>query len=278
MADNKKDTFWARISRKYRLSVLHEDTLAESWHVRLSWLGAVTIVTLMFLLSVGLLSLLIVYTPIRNILPGYSEDLRRTLVENSARVDSLNTEMQLQQQYLDMLKLVMAGEVATDTVQPLDSMEVVMREKLLEAKNEATEEFMAQYEAKEKNNFQLFDIQQTAPVYTLFRPASGVVVQSIDPQNGVFGITLRTPENANVTSVLAGVLVYVNYEIDNTYTLIVQHTAYLSVYRHAGHVLRKVGDAVKAGESIALVSDDQQLVFELWQNGKNINPEEVIAF
>ena len=104
------------------------------------------------------------------------------------------------------------------------------------------------------------------------------MVESIDPQNGVFGITIRTPENANVTSVLAGVLVYVNYEIDNTYTLIVQHTAYLSVYRHVGRVLRKVGDALKAGESIALVSDDKPLVFELWQNGKNIDPEEVIAF
>jgi septal ring factor EnvC (AmiA/AmiB activator) len=105
-----------------------------------------------------------------------------------------------------------------------------------------------------------------------------VVVQSADPQNGVFGVTLGTPDNAGVTSVLAGVLVYVNYEIDNTYTLIVQHAAYLSVYRHAGRVLKKAGDAVKAGESIALVSPDVPLVFELWQNGKSINPEEVITF
>ena len=278
MAEEKKDSFWKRISGKYRLSVLHEDTLAESWHVRLSWLGALTITTLMFLLTVGLLSALIIYTPIRHILPGYSEDLRQQLVSATERMDSLQNEMALQHNYLDLIKLVMSGEVATDTIQPLDSIEVVMREQLLEAKNEATQEFMAQYEEKEKNSFQLFDIQQNTPVYTLFRPASGVVVRHYNPQSGDFGIDIKTPDNENITAVLAGVVVYVNYEIDNTYTLMLQHSSYISVYRHAGRVMKKTGDAVKAGESIALASKEFPLSFELWQNGKNINPEEVIVF
>ena len=278
MAEEKKDSFWKRISRKYRLSVLHEDTLAESWHVRLSWLGALTITTLMFLLTVGLLSALIIYTPIRHILPGYSEDLRQQLVSATERMDSLQNEMALQHNYLDLIKLIMSGEVATDTIQPLDSIEVVMREQLLEAKNEATQEFMAQYEEKEKNSFQLFDIQQNTPVYTLFRPASGVVVRHYNPQSGDFGIDIKTPDNENITAVLAGVVVYVNYEIDNTYTLMLQHSSYISVYRHAGRVMKKTGDAVKAGESIALASKEFPLSFELWQNGKNINPEEVIVF
>ncbi len=278
MAEEKKDSFWKRISRKYRLSVMHEDTLAESWHVRLSWLGALTITTLMFLLTVGLLSALIIYTPIRHILPGYSEDLRQQLVSATERMDSLQNEMALQHNYLDLIKLIMSGEVATDTIQPLDSIEVVMREQLLEAKNEATQEFMAQYEEKEKNSFQLFDIQQNTPVYTLFRPASGVVVRHYNPQSGDFGIDIKTPDNENITAVLAGVVVYVNYEIDNTYTLMLQHSSYISVYRHAGRVMKKTGDAVKAGESIALASKEFPLSFELWQNGKNINPEEVIVF
>lgn len=280
VADDRqqRESLWRRLVRKYRLSVLHEDTLAESWHIRLSLLGSVTILTLMFLLTVGLLSVLIIYTPIRNILPGYSEDVRQHLVETSARLDSLQTTMEVQQHYLDVLKGVMAGEVSTDTVQPLDSLEAVMREQLLEAKNEATEEFIAQYEAKEKSSFQLFDIQETTPVYTFFRPAHGVIQQTYDPQNGRWGVTLRTPDNENVTAVLAGVVVHIDYEIDNTFTIIVQHTTYLSVYRHVKRVLKRVGDAVKAGESIALTDNRMPLYFELWQNGQSINPEEVIAF
>ena len=41
--------------------------------------------------------------------------------------------------------------------------------------------------------------------------------------------------------------------------------------------IKRVGDVVQVGESIAIV-DGKQLWFELWQDGKAINPEEVIAF
>ncbi|MBQ7191676.1 MAG: M23 family metallopeptidase [Paludibacteraceae bacterium] len=278
MEQKKQESWWHRITRKYRLSVMHEDTLSESWHVRLSWISVFTAFTLMFLLTVALLSVLIIYTPIRQILPGYSEDLRQGLVENTARVDSLQTTMEVQQRYLDVLKGVMSGEVSTDTVQPLDSLEAVMREQLLEAKNEATEEFLAQYENKERSSLQLFDIQETTPVYTFFRPAHGVILQGYDPQNSVYGISLRTADNENLTAVLAGVVVHIDYEIDNSYTIILQHATYLSVYRHAQRVLKHVGESVKAGESIAIAQAEPIFYFELWQNGHSINPEEVIAF
>ena len=278
MAEEKKESFWKRISRKYRLSVLHEDTLAESWHVRLSWLGALTITTLMFLLTVGLLSALIIYTPIRHILPGYSEDIRQQLVDATERMDSLQTEMALQQNYLDLIKMVMSGEVSTDTVQPLDSMEVVMREQLLEAKREATEEFMAQYEEKEKNNFQLFDIQETTPAYTLIRPVSGIVVSHCDQRAGRYGIEIQTTDNENVLSVLAGTVVSVIYEIDNSYTVMIQHGTYISVYKRVNRMTKRQGDSVKAGESIGIKDSTTPLYYELWQNGRNINPEELTVF
>ena len=42
-------------------------------------------------------------------------------------------------------------------------------------------------------------------------------------------------------------------------------------------MIKQVGDHVQAGESIAML-ENSPLQFELWQNGKPINPEEVIAF
>ena len=68
-----------------------------------------------------------------------------------------------------------------------------------------------------------------------------------------------------------------SYEIGNTYTIMVQHENYLSIYRNIGKVLKGIGDKVLAGESIAIVGE-LPLYFELWQNGQAINPEEVIAF
>jgi septal ring factor EnvC (AmiA/AmiB activator) len=170
-----------------------------------------------------------------------------------------------------------AGEVHSDTVQSLDSMQIIMREQLLEAKSEATAEFIAQYEAKEKDFLQLFDVANNAPVLSFFRPAHGVIVQPYAPKENKYGVAIQTPEKENVTAVLAGTVVYVNYEIGNTYTIILQHDNYLSVYRHVLKPLKQLGNTVEAGESIAIMGEET-LWFELWQDGKAINPEEIIAF
>ena len=278
LTEKKKDSWWRRLRDKHRISILDEDTWTEQWSTHLSGWGAIVLLAAMFLLTLGLFSLVILYTPIRNYLPGYSENIRKQLVIESARVDSIQTSLDLQRQYLDVIKQVVAGEVQSDTVQRLDSMQLIMREQLLEAKSEATAEFIAQYEAKEKDNLQLFDVQNTTPILTFFRPAHGVVVEHFSAEEQRYGVAVQTPKHENITSVLAGTGVLANYEIGNTHTIMVQHTTYLSVYRQVEEVLKPVGSSVQAGESIAIAADGQPLWFELWQNGKAVNPEEVIAF
>ena len=277
MSEEKKIGLWQRLRNRHRISILDEATLVERWHLHLSGWGAIVVVAILFLLALALFSLVILYTPIRNYLPGYSENIRQQLVEESARLDSLGTSLELQRQYLNIIKQVVAGEVHSDTVQTLDSMQIIMREQLLEAKSEATAEFIAQYEAKEKDYLQLFDISNTAPVLSFVRPASGVIVQPYAPKENSYGVAIRTLEKEHIATVLSGTVVYVNYEISNTYTIIVQHGNYMSVYRDVDKPLKQIGDAVQAGESIAIAG--KQLVrFELWRDGISINPEEVIAF
>ena len=236
------------------------------------------ILVLLFLITLGLYSVLIFYTPIRNVLPGYSESIRQRLIDESKRVDSLGTELELQTHYLSVVRDVVAGEVKSDTVQSLDSMQIVMRERLLDAKSEATAEFMAQYEEKERDNLQLFDVRQTAPSITFFRPVHGVVVTNYNAENQQLGVEIQTPKNENVTSVLAGTIIHVDYDLNNTYSVFIQHQTYLSIYGNVDKVLKRVGESVQAGETLGIVSDKLPLYFELWQSGKNINPEEVIVF
>lgn len=275
--EKKKVNIWRRLRHKYRIIVLNEQTLSERHYIRLSGWGAIVVMAVLFLLTLLLFSLAILYTPIKNYLPGYSEDIRQRLIVETARVDSIGSSLELQQQYLQVIKQVVAGEVHTDTVQSLDSMQIIMREQLLEAKSAATEEFLAQYEAKEKDNMQLFTVTNTVPAISFFRPAHGAILQPFSEKEKRHGVLISTPEKENVTAVLAGTVVYVNYEIGNTYTIMVQHENYLSIYRNIGKVLKGIGDNVLAGESIAIVGE-LPLYFELWQNGQAINPEEVIAF
>lgn len=275
--DKKKISFWKRLRNKYRISVINEETLAERWYLHLSAWGAIVVTALLFLLTLVLFSLVILYTPVKNYLPGYSEEIRQQLIEESVKVDSIGESLELQRQYLNIIKQVVAGEVHSDTIQSLDSMQIIMREQLLEAKNQATEEFIAQYEDKEKDYLQLFDIANTTPVLSFFRPAHGVIVEQFDEKQKQYSITLQTPARANVTAILAGTIVYLNYELTDTYTLILQHDNYISIYKGISKMIKQVGDHVQAGESIAML-ENSPLQFELWQNGKPINPEEVIAF
>ena len=271
-------TWWQRMKRMRRLSVTDDLSLRQLWSVRWNWLGVLLFLVGLFLLALAIMSALIIYTPARNLLPGYREDVRQQLVEASSRVDSLIADLQIQQQYVSVLKQVVAGDVETDSIQPLDSMQNILREQLLEAKNEATEEFIAQYEQKENDRFQLFDIQTTSSVHALVRPAEGVVSEPYSLNQGHPYITLLTASEARVCAVLAGTIVYETYSLDNTYSLVIQHEQYVSIYRRLQHLNKHVGDAVQTGEIIGVAADDHVLGFSLWRNGQSVNPEELIAF
>ncbi len=273
----KEESWWQRARRKRRLTLIDDNTLREFWHIHVSGLGVFTVLFFMFLLTLVVLSLLIVYTPFRNILPGYSASLRQEIIAESMRIDSLQQTMNLQTQYITVVRDVVAGEVHSDTVVSLDSLQIIMQEQLLEAKNEATEAFLAEYEARERDNLLLFDAPTTTPVFSLYAPAHGAIIGSYAPLDGKHGVTIQTPNKENVCATLDGTIVYVDEE-DETSTIMALHQNYLSVYRNVGKVLCRVGDAVQTGQTIAIVDDGTPVTFELWKHGQEINPEEIIAF
>ena len=267
-----------RLRNKYRISIISEETWAERGHLHLSAWGAVVLLGLIFVLSLALFSLIILYTPIRNYLPGYSENIRYQLMEESARVDSLGTSLELQRQYLNIISQVVAGEAPTDTIVPMDSMQIIMREELLLAKSEATAEFLAQYEQKEKDNLQLFEPvshPHTSHPTTFFPPVHGTVTTPFSEKNKC--ITIVTYGNKNASSVLNGTVIHCQYTVQGNYTMIIQHSQFLSIYYGIQQPLKKLGGEVKAGEVIGLLQNNN-LGFELWKNGQALNPEDYIVF
>ena len=278
MKSLQEDTWWTRVRRKYRLAVLDDITLQEVFHWRLSGLSAISLVTSLFILLIAILSLLIIYTPIRNILPGYSESIRQQLIVESARVDSLQADLAVQRQYLDVIKNVTAGTIESDIVQSLDSMQIIQRNQLLEIRNQATEQFLAQYEQKERDQLLLFDPRTPPTTLSLFRPVRGVVIESAAPDYRRYGVRLRVPKNENIMAVMKGTVVFVQREIDNTHTMMVQHQQYVTIYRHVSLVLKQVGTSVDTGDALGMMNGKDELEFEIWRAGEPLNPEEVIVW
>ena len=265
--------------RKYRLAMLDDTTLREVFHIRVSMLGAISVLTVAFVIIIVALSLLIVYTPIRNILPGYSASLRQQLIDESARIDSLQSDLQVQRQYLEVVKQVAAGDIQIDSLTNTDSLQMVERTQVLDQQNnEVTDAFIAQYEQKERDRLTLFDNSSMHTMRHLYRPVRGTVVQSANPGIQQYGVTIRTVANENVLAVMRGTIVSAERMADNTFTVVLQNGSFMAVCRHLPKLMKTQGVQVEKGEAIGVTDGEHDLIFELWDAGQWVNPEEVIVW
>jgi len=258
--------------------MLEDTTLREVFHFRVSLISGISIITIFFIALIVLLSVLIVYTPIRNILPGYSASLRQQLIEESARVDSLQNSLTIQRQYLDVIKQLTAGDITTENVQSLDSMQIVERAKILEMNNEATDAFLSQYELKERERLLLYDNITNRDVRQLYRPVRGIVAHTADPDARDYTTAIRTAKNENVLATTRGVIVAVEHLADNTWAMTLQTGEFITCYRHVSKTMKTKGANVEKGESIGLMDGKHDLHIELWDAGRFVNPAEVIVW
>lgn len=275
-----KNSLWQRLHDKYRIAVVSEKTLGETFHFRLSMFNLILFFAAATLLTLLLFGLFIWFTPLRNYLPGNTQAIREQLVEEHARLDSLQDVLNFQNEYMDMVKSVIAGELQPDSLHSdIDSMYVVNKEQLLSEGSVVIDEFMADYEARGKENLTLFDqATSQSDMESLFRPVAGVVVEHFSDK-GYRGIRVQTAKDQHVDAVLGGTVVSAQYTVQEGWTLILHHDAeYLSVYSRLKRPLKGVGDYARAGESIGLASDADLLGFQLWRGGKAIDPEGVINF
>ena len=283
---NKLKPFIEKLRFKYRVSILNENTLEESWHVRLSRFSVFMLVSSFIVLTFILLTILIFTTPISHYLPGYGETGNRSsIIKESMRTDSLIQQVDLQEGYLDIIKGIITGKMDVDSVASLDSIALRQRARILMEKSNKEKSFVEKFEKEEKYNLASIDTKPTENSYVFFRPTRGVISSSFNLAEQQYGIFLITSPNESVVSVLDGTVVYSAFTFDFGWVVEVQHeNNYLSIYKNNTRALKKVGDEVKAGESIAVTGDAKgkkagtQFYFELWKQGKPVDPEEVIIF
>jgi murein DD-endopeptidase MepM/ murein hydrolase activator NlpD len=276
--DKKTKSIIKRMLMPYRITIIDDKTLAERKHFRINILGGIFLGILFVFISWAIVSL--VLPNMQEYIPGHTEDLRPQLMSASVKTDSLQQELLLQRQYTDIFRKIMAGEVSSDSIETLDSIQLVEREELLIAKNQATEEFLAEQEAKEKENLHLFESVQSANTSHLSNfilPAKGKVIKPCAPDKRQYAITIGNLENKNASAVLDGTIIQQVYDFNQHYIITIQHAQFTSIYKGIGKPVKKVGDKVNIGQTIGIIHA-QDMDFELWKNGYAVNPEEYIAF
>lgn len=284
--NHSKLSFWKRIRFKYKLSFINENTLEEVWAVRLSQLSVFLMLAVFAFSLVAFTAFVIIMTPIRNYLPGYLDvEVRKSIMQNAMRADSLERMIQIQDLYLRNVTEIISGEVRLDSIRQIDSLARVDADFEI-SRSEAEQAFVKDFEEEEKYNLTVLN-PNPLPVEGLFfyKPVNGMVSSRFQANIQHFGIDVAAAPKESVVATLDGTVIYAGFDSNQGNVIQIQHkNGFVSVYKHNELLLKKPGDQVVAGEAIALagntgkLSTGPHLHFELWYNGKPVNPEDFIVF
>ncbi len=101
------------LRNRYRLVVMNDDTYEEVVTFKLSRLSVYVMLSSIFVILVGLTVAMIVWTPLKQYVPGYgSQSSRKELQLLKYRTDSLENSMRLKDQYMENLRKVLSGNVS----------------------------------------------------------------------------------------------------------------------------------------------------------------------
>ncbi len=287
MEDQKKKKFFSKIKSKYRLVILNDASFEEKFSFRLSPLNLLLLAFSAAIVLIVFVSVIIIYTPLRESIPGYTDvSLREDLTRMVLKTDSLEKELQQNNQYLSNLSAILNGEepaaLANDSsitpvsgeVNPsIKSKEDSMLREYVE--REEAYSLEAESSGEGSNNTQLF----------YFPPLLGSLTNLFNPSEEHFGVDIVAPKDEAIKATLPGTVIFAEWTVETGYVIQLQHANNTnSIYKHNSVLLKKQGDVVHAGEAIAIVGNSGKLTsgphlhFELWQDGEPIDPTKFINF
>jgi murein DD-endopeptidase MepM/ murein hydrolase activator NlpD len=287
--DTKRARIVRKLKHKYRLVVLNDETFEEKYSLKLSQLNLFTAVGLLSIGLILLTTLLITLTPLREYIPGYAGDVktRRNLIQLAGKLDSLEQSSRKKDELINNIRLVLdgkAGEVR-DSVKrgsrpEVNAVKLVPSAEETRFRNEIEEQ--EKYNLSESGKSTAFSEISS---YHFFTPMKGKVTTRFNPSEQHYGVDVVAPKNEAVKSTLDGTVVFAGWTSETGHVIQIMHSNnLLSIYKHNAVLLKKEGQKVNAGEPIAItgnsgeLSTSPHLHFELWFEGKPIDPQDHMVF
>jgi murein DD-endopeptidase MepM/ murein hydrolase activator NlpD len=287
MAKNdKKNRNWRD---KYRFSIINDTSFEEVWRVRLTKYNAFLLISFLVLFIIGGTVSVIAFTNLREFIPGYPDvTIRRNILMNAIRLDSLDNELALRDNYFNNLKAIISGNMPLELRTKLDSTKNYKSVNFVISREDSV--LRAQIEKEEKYNLSLGPVQ-IEPVISLgglhfFPPVKGIISGRYDIRTKHFGTDIVTKPKSPVSAVLDGTVIFTGWTMETGFVIEIQHLSNLvSVYKHNAALLKEAGDLVRAGEAISIVGDSGELYtsgphlhLEIWYKGSSLDPEKHIIF
>ena len=284
---NRKDRI-AGPRSKLRFSIYVDTSHEEIFSFR-SNRGMILIgLILSIILIIGLVTILISFTPLKQLIPGYpNAQTRIAMVDNTIKVDSLERIVKMWELQLDNIHRVVSGQepLSLEDVTPINQSDSTLSIDL--GSQLSREDSLLRAAVIEQEQFNIREstrtIEQLEGLH-MFTPVKGVISDRYNKAIHPY-IDIAAPANSVVSSILDGTVIISTYVRETGYTMHIQHENNLiSVYKHNAKLLKAAGDRVSAGTAVALVGNSgslsygNHLHFELWHNGVAIDPEKYIKF
>ena len=275
-----------KFGQRRRFSMHDINTESEEWHVILSPLGIIAGFTALTVLIFAGVLILLAYTPIADLLPGYKTEAIRSrefMMENIMRVDSLERIMNDMMAYNENIAILVGGR--TPAVKTSIASDSLYRSKGIVPPSAEDSLLRAQMLGDTPYNLRNTVKPQSNDQIELSQPVDGIVTDRFDLRNNIYGIRLATASMSQVTATAEGVVMLSMWTPDKGYMVQIQHPdGMVSVYLNLQQVLVSQGQAVRSSEVIGYTADqpsassDSLFEFQLWVNGKVVDPESFIVF
>ncbi|TXD49806.1 M23 family metallopeptidase [Polaribacter sp. IC073] len=283
--DQKKGKFKQKLTDKYRLVVLNEDTFEERFSLKLSRLNVFVLGGVFSILLVAITTVIIAFTPIKEYIPGYSSSkLKAAAINLTFEADSLKQKLAILENYTKALRPVLTGEITSEEV---DSLQIEARQSVLEESelNPTKEDSLFREKVDRETRFAILNNSKSNVKIVFFAPLTGNISQDFDVNSKHFAIDIVAKTGTPIKAAADGTVIFSGWSAETGYTILLKHNKdYISVYKHNGNLLKQQGDFVKSGEVIASVgstgelSTGPHLHFELWKGGYAVNPTNFIDF
>ncbi len=116
---NKWADFRERMHHKHRFVVMDTDTFKETFSIELTGTNVFTYVGISIIVLLFLASLIIAFTPLRGLIPGYIKpELREEVVRNAQVIDSLEVVIAQHEQHIAIIQDVINGKTIATVESP----------------------------------------------------------------------------------------------------------------------------------------------------------------
>ncbi len=274
-----------KLLHKYRLVVLNEATFEERFSFKLNRLNVFVFSSVFAVILIVLTTILIAFTPLREYIPGYSSTaLKKQAVNLTFKTDSLEQELQVNEQYLASIKKVLTGDVKSVDFNKDSILEAVQIEMEGVDLSPSKQDSILREKVSQEDKYNLLTASEQLNV-VLFAPVKGSISEPYNLEKKHFAVDIVTTKDSPVKATADGTVLFAGWTADTGNVIILRHNNNLiSIYKHNASLNKEQGELVTAGEVIAIVGNTGEyttgphLHFELWSDGYPINPTQFIDF